>query len=575
MAAVHAALMLALVPLPGCSGFTWAREQKAKPDLGVAPRESASVFAALRDTVGALGYYEGLAPMRVRGYGLVVGLGKNGSHDCPKAVRDQLVQSMYKQHRFVSDDIGVPSIKPEQIIDDPGSAVVVVQGDIPPAAVEGTRFDVSVRALPGTQTKSLAGGRLFSTDLEVYRSAPGGTTVAGQVLARASGPLFLNPFSDVESATKANVLEARILGGGRATQDRRVRLVLLQPSYPAARRIQDRINARFPDGRKVADATSPSFVQLRIPKEFQDDAAHFLALARSLLVVGDPMVEASRARQLGQEILNPAAPHAQIALVWEGMGRPALPVVRDLYTHAKDYVSFHAAVAGLRLGDHIASDALGVHAGNPTGAFRFPAIRALGDAKGMASASMILRDLLHADDPRVRIAAYEALSRREDVTIHSRRIARDNFVLDHIPGGTSPMIYARRTGARRIAVFGDDPRCNPPILYRSPDGSVTLAADGDAKDLTVIRAVVSTGSVSPAVQAPLSLIPLLELMGRDADADETGTIVGLGLDYGAILRALHQLCREGAIDVPFVLEQPNAAELFGPTPAAGRPESEL
>ena len=51
--------------------------------------------------------------------------------------------------------------------------------------------------------------------------------------------------------------------------------------------------------------------------------------------------------------------------------------------------------------------------------------------------------------------------------------------------------------------------------------------------------------------------------------------MGLGLDYGAVVRALYYLCQDHAINAKFILEQPNAAELFGPARPAGRPESEL
>ena len=49
----------------------------------------------------------------------------------------------------------------------------------------------------------------------------------------------------------------------------------------------------------------------------------------------------------------------------------------------------------------------------------------------------------------------------------------------------------------------------------------------------------------------------------------------LGLDYGAVVRALYFLCRDGCINEKFMLEQPNPAEMFGPARPQGRPESEL
>jgi len=65
------------------------------------------------------------------------------------------------------------------------------------------------------------------------------------------------------------------------------------------------------------------------------------------------------------------------------------------------------------------------------------------------------------------------------------------------------------------------------------------------------------------------------LLGNDAGVAANGEAVGLGLDYGAVVRALYYLCQDHAVNAKFILEQPNAAELFGPARPAGRPESEL
>ncbi len=557
-------------------GCVTERENKAKLDVGMVQADNPLArSAAYRDTIGAYTYYEGMGPMRVRGYGLVVGLGKNGSADCPKPIYDRLVQSLYKHHRFSSSIVGVKNISPEQLIADVDTAVVLVQGEIPPAAVEGLRFDVGVMALPGTQTKSLRGGRLFTADLEVFREVSPSASIAGQVLALAAGPVFLNPFAEGDAATKSNPLEGIVVGGGFVTKARRVRLVLTQASYPLARRIQDRINSQFGGATKVADAISPSFIQIHVPQEYSDDTAHFLSLVRSLYLPRDPAFEGTRAAALAEEILHPTAPHAQIAQCFEGLGRVALPKLNELYVHNKDYVSFHAAVAGLRLGDHVACDCLVVHAAKVDGDFRYQAIRALAEAKGMGAAAVALRKLLHDNDPRVQIAAYEALVKRGDPTIESMPIASDNFVLDHIPEASSNFIYVKRTGSRRIALFGGDLQCSPPVLYRAPDGSVTInAAPGDEK-LTVLRSVVSSGSVSPSIPAPRALPPLIRLLGNEAGVAPGGATTGLGLDYGAVVRALYYLCQDHAVNAKFILEQPNAAELFGPAQLAGRPESEL
>ena len=92
--------------------------------------------------------------------------------------------------------------------------------------------------------------------------------------------------------------------------------------------------------------------------------------------------------------------------------------------------------------------------------------------------------------------------------------------------------------------------------------------------MTILRTVVATGNVSPSIPASLRLPSLIQLMGRRAGVDLKENVTGLGLDYGAVAHAVYRLCKDNTINANFMLEQPNLAELFGPTPETGRPESE-
>lgn len=558
------------------SGCVWFEESPKKLSLGVDPQVGALAnSAAYKGTIGAYSYYEGLRPMSVRGYGLVVGLGKNGSRDCPRRIYEQLIQTLYKRHKFSSNIVGEESITPEEMIEDLDTAVVVVQGNIPPSAVAGSRFDVAVSVIPGTQTKSLYGGRLYGTELRVFTPVSATALLTGKVLARAAGPLFLNPFSEEGAATRSTTLEATVLGGGLVSVNRRIRLVLLEPSYRVARRIQDRINAQFSGPKRTANATSPSFVQLRIPNEFRRDTGHFLGLVRALYLSRDPRTDALHARQLANEMKLEDAPYAQIVLAFEGLGRAALPEVESLYVQERDATSFYAAAAGLRLGDHVAGDAMVIHAQDPQCTSRFPAIRALGRARGMGGTTMALRQLLHDPDARVRIAAYEQLVMRGDSSIRTIRIGGDNFFLDLVPTASTGCIYAKRRGERRVALFGSNIQLRPPIFYRAPDDSVTIIAGEEDDHLTLLRVVASTGSSSGPIKATFSLEQLIRLMGSDADVDLDGKVLGLGVDYTVVVNALNRLAADGALDAKFILERANTEGMLGPRRAASRPETEI
>ncbi|MHC5110874.1 MAG: flagellar basal body P-ring protein FlgI [Planctomycetota bacterium] len=577
-ATFHLVVPVIAVLASGCSGlsFIWDREDREIVDLGLREEDLAgSDSASHRNTIGELTFYQGTGPLKVRGYGLVLGLGEMGSRDCPSHVYKELVQSMYRQHSFTEAQVGVKSMTPEELISSIDTAAVSVQAEIPAGSVSGTPIDVVVRTLPGTQTKSLAGGHLFPMELEVFRDVPERGSISGRALARAAGPIFINPFADGESATPNNPREGIILGGAVTTSDRDVRLVLIDPSYQRAKRIQDRINSRFPGNMRLADAVSPSFIRVNIPPEFYADSGHFLSLIRSLYLSRDPQFEAIKIKKLAKEMNYPAAPHAKIALCFEGIGENSVPTLRELYSHERDSVSFHAAAAGIRLNEHLAVDIMAKHALDTTSEFRYQAIRALAVAKSSGGAALTLRRLLEDEDPRVNVAAYEALLERKDASIHSLRVGKNSFRLDILPTSRSSTIYCKRAGSQRIALFGNDLNLKPPFFYGAPDGSLVLNADQTAESVAAIRTSVNSGRTSPVLQLPLALPDFIRLCGNNAGVDIDDNITGLGLGYGAIVRALHHLCQDGAISARFMLEQPNVNEMFGPARRAGRPESDL
>jgi len=566
----------ALISSMATTGCVWSEERREKLDLGVEPMAaSLAGSAAYHDTIGSKASYQGIAPLRVRGIGIVVGLGDRGTTTCPRSVRERLLQNLYRHHSFSSSVVGSKNIAPERLIADKDTAVVLVRAEVPPAATVGDRFDISVSAWPGTETVSLRGGRLYTTDLEIYRQVAPNESISGQSVAQAAGPLFLNPFSDQDAATKTSELEGLVLGGGHVTQDRRLRLVLYEPSYQMARRIQDQINAFAPQSKKIAVAESPSYVRLVVPPSYRDDTGHFLNLVQTLYLTRDPRRTAVRANALARELVAPDAPHGRIALAFEAIGPSTLPVLDELYRHPEDHVRFHAAVAGLRLEDHVAGDVMIRHAENPDGKFRLQAIRALGSARGMGSVTMALRRLLNDEDPRVQTEAYEALVERRDPTINTTPVGGDNFFLDVIPTSRPAFIYVKRRDQRRIALFGDDMRVVPPVVYLSPDGGLTASAGPGSEHVSLIRTVVATGSASPPVPGPLRLPALIKLLGENADVDHEGRVIGMSVGYGAVVRLLNHLCQADAIDANFVLETANVLDLFGPLDRKGRPESEL
>ena len=186
-----------------------------------------------------------------------------------------------------------------------------------------------------------------------------------------------------------------------------------------------------------------------------------------------------------------------------------------------------------------------------------------------------LRRLLDDEDPRVRIAAYEELTARRDLAVQSRPVGVDNFLLELAPSSQRPMIYAKRTGQRRIVIIGGKLRCATPLFYISPDGALTINAHSENDtELTVVRKSPISGFASPPIPCSRDVIELVQLIGGEPQ-EWGGVVKGLGVDYGALVHVLYTLCHSGAINADFILEEENAAERFGPPTPRQRPESEL
>lgn len=576
--------MFAFTCLGGCAELglgtlKWNLTDK-KPDVEEnvvdGPWSQISESLAYRDTVSEQGWVEGLRLMRVRGFGIVAGLGTRGSRECPRNIRDRLVQEMYKRKEFQGAGLKPAPVSPERIIDDLDTAVVLIEGDIPAAAAKGERFDVMIRAIPGTQTTSLEGGRLYTADLHIYRDTQTAASIEGKVLAMAAGPIFLNPFGgSSDTATAVDPREGMVLGGGVVKEDRRVRFVLSRPSYRRATVVADCINARFSGTRKAAEATSPSYVELRIPPQYRDDAFHFLALVRHLYLPQTPGFTDHRARELASEILSESAPHPDIALAWEGIGRTTLPIVQELYTSDKPHAAFYSALAGLRLGDDVAVDVMRAVAGNPESPYRQIAIEELGRAETMPQAAYALRELLNDTDPRIRVEAYEALLSRHDRLIDTRIIGDGSFALDLVPSTAPNLIYIRRTGQPRIALIGAGARCMPPLFYRDESGSLTINADINDSHLTLIRKTPFKGRVSPPLPCDFELAALVAMLGDDPRITEDKSVHGLAMDYSSIARALYALCQSDSVDARFMMQTVSLIDVLGPTAPAGRAESDL
>ncbi|MCG8509843.1 MAG: flagellar basal body P-ring protein FlgI, partial [Rhodospirillales bacterium] len=264
---MQTALLATLLVAPGCS------TEERKPPVAQPPPTYVGPDY-LRGTIGSLASISpaDAEPIIVSKYGLVVlppGSG-TGSREVPSYISEYMVNYVGKQGVGNSRYQALPNVSPRRWLENMDTAVVEVMGLVPAGATPGTRFDVLVNALPQTQTTSLAGGTLWTTDLSIGQ--PRDAVRLFDSWGKAYGPIYTNPFDEKTPQQEQldYLRKGVIVAGGQVTRRRRIRLVLNQASWFRSRAIADRINERFPvdatEKIKTANAQTDVMIELAIPE---------------------------------------------------------------------------------------------------------------------------------------------------------------------------------------------------------------------------------------------------------------------------------------------------------------------
>ncbi|MHC5026826.1 MAG: flagellar basal body P-ring protein FlgI [Planctomycetota bacterium] len=551
------ALVLAiLVPLAGCS---FVEKAGPKPTSGRANIDL-DVPQIMRGTVASecvlVGYPQAgswtYADVVVRGYGLVVGLGEGGSRFLPPDIRAHMLQEMAR-HGVGTPSGGFRDLKPEDMLDSPDTAVVTVEAVIPPGATEGTTFDVRVVADARTGVTSLEGGTLYTTDLRPGPLRTGG----GQAfpLARASGPIFINPFADPGATGRdtINRTVGRILGRGLVIKDIPMKLKLASPSHTRARLIQDAINLRFPQERGQRDLTargeSDEFIALTVPHSWRQNIDEFIAILQhtTIRIVNPDAVALSVRRSV---IANPSyAPAA--ALRWEALGRASLPIINELYTYPEELPRLAALTAGARLNDPLVINHLVEMATSGSDDARIRAVEMLAKMRTHPLVDSTLRKSLNDELLEVRLSAYEALAKRSDAYM-SRTAVDDKFVLD-IVDSEFPLIYVTQVGTPRLVLFGTGLSIESPVTLKAWSNRFMLKGTSAEE-----RSVEVYYRPLDAVQGDIHTVdrglePFIQFAAHDSTIESPAP--GLGLSYSETVGAVHQIWRQGHINADFKAEQ--------------------
>src|SRR3954463_9729219 len=210
--------------------------------------------AGATSRVKDLANVEGVRQNQLIGYGLVVGL--NGTGDTLNNI-PFTKQSLTAMLERLGVNIRGQTLRTGNV------AAVMVTGNLPAFATQGTRIDVTVSALG--DAKNLQGGTLLVTPL---------LGADGNVYAVAQGSLAIGGFQaegDAAKIVRGVPTVGRIANGAIIEREiefalnklHQVRLALRNPDFTTAKRVASAVNDFI--GAPTAEPIDASTVQLTIP----------------------------------------------------------------------------------------------------------------------------------------------------------------------------------------------------------------------------------------------------------------------------------------------------------------------
>ncbi len=215
-------------------------------------------------------------PVRLMGYGLVVGLDNSGDRVSGIKSGGMTVTSVVNLLRRFNIEVPADVVRMRNV------AAVLVTAEVSPYLRPGGKFDVSIASVG--DARSLRGGVLWTTPLL--------SDVGGTSMASAQGPILTSNGSSGNSfmrASYSNENAARIPTGGllesdlpRPKFDDAARLVLREPDVSTATSIAMSINRELGDG--TAKVEDPGAIALTLKPDAKTDRAALFSRIQDLKV---------------------------------------------------------------------------------------------------------------------------------------------------------------------------------------------------------------------------------------------------------------------------------------------------
>jgi hypothetical protein len=482
--------------------------------------------------IGSLAAVVKPEPVAVEGYGLVGGLPGTGSAYCPREVRAYLKQ-------YISTQLPNEHINIDTLIDSKNTAVVSLQAMISSMPSMGEHFDVGVALLPGSEATSIQGGWLYKAEL-VARGTFGVDT---KPLATVEGPVFINSIGTVEIDPRSGY----ILGGGRTLYEYAPVLRLGSPNYRAAGLIRNRLSERYGPG--IAQAISPSAIEVRIPAEYRRRKLRFVSMIpATFLEVTDDLIKA-RINTFVQELaVSEDKESSEIAL--EAVGRGSLSKLSTLLNASDAQVRLRAGRCALGLGDGRGLAPLRELALDPKSPYRLEALDAIMVSAKRADAVALAGRLLRDDDVAVVLAAYDHLRQIDDRAVMREVIGR-GFLLERVVQSSHKAIFVSRTGDPRVVLFGAPLTCRDNLFVESPDQAIVLDSRSGQGYVSVIRKHRTRPGVIGPIRSGPDVGDLIRTLGGEPAAAPSGQPQRLGVPYSEVIALLEQLSAKDAVAAQF------------------------
>jgi len=527
---VYAIVLIGLMLLVGgCEGAQKKSKDKKAPEVNEPTK--------LDRTIGDIAEVIANQPVPVKGVGIVIGLSGTGSSECPAATREYL-------RKYILTQVGRKDlIKPDTMINSIDTAVVIVEGTIPPASTKYQPFDVTVKPFPNTQTTSLVGGRLYTTDLKFITKVDDSIETS-RTLAYAAGPIYIDSMPDSKTSAKSGI----ILGGGKVIEDYPITLSLIKPDFKAAAYIRNRINQRF--GKDTANAISDRIINITVPAGYRDKKAKFIMLVKSLYIASDAPHEDARINQFIEE-LKTSDDKTTFQVALEAIGRPAADELYPLIDAPDDKTKFAASAALLAIGDSRGLKTLRDFAQDPCSSVRILSINNIGEYASKSDVVALMNRIAGDENLEVKLAAYKYLQRFNAPSVVRTVVASDFFV-DQVIAEGPKSIYAYRKQQAGIVLFGAPIHCETDLYIESADGGIIINSQPTDDRVSILRKHPLTGGLMGPLKCSTSIADIVKLLGDPPTPKDDKTRPGLGVPYSEIVQLLKTMADKGAVKADFI-----------------------